>query len=446
MTAPPTAGTVGRTPGRVLVLCLICMTLEGYDIVAYGAALPAILAYDDWGLTIAGAGLIGSLTPVGMLVGASASGVLTDSLGRRRVVLVSVTVFTVAALMSAFAPNALVFGVSRVLVGLGVGAVLPTVSALVYEYSPPGQRNLNTAIVFSGVGIGGGLAAAAAVFVLPSLGFRSEFAIGGLAGIVLLPLVFRYLPESLMFLTSVGRGDEAQRLSRRLGLDPALAHIDHDDRPQPLRGAERLSILLSRQFRLTTILLCLATFSSLLLIFGLSTWLPVLMRAAGYPLGSALSFLAVLSVGTAFGPLAFGKLADNVGSKVAVLVAFSLAIAGIVGLSFPLPTVLLYIAIAIAGAATNGVQVLLNVLIGTRYPTRIRATAIGAALSVGRLGAISGPLLGSILIGAHLQPALNFYAIAATALLGMTCTAAIPPLRRPINGPAAWSNRAAGQH
>jgi len=408
-------------------LCLICMTLEGYDIVAYGAALPAILADANWDLTVAGAGIIGSLTPVGMLLGASLSGGLADNLGRRRVILVSVLVFTGAALVSAVAPNAVIFGVSRILVGVGVGAVVPTVSALVYEYSPADRRNINTAVAFSGIGIGGGLAAGAAVYVLPTFGFRSEFALGGVAGILLLPLVFRYLPESLMFLASVGRVDEARRLSHRLGLSLRQAPVGtHEASADPLRGSERFRLLLSRPLRVTTILLCLSTFSALLLIFGLTTWLPVLMRSAGYPLGSALTFLAVLSVGMALGPLAVGKLADRVGSKAAVLLAFLLAIAGIVSLSLPLPTALLYTAIAIAGGATNAAQILLNVLIGSRYPTKIRGTAIGTALSVGRLGAICGPLLGGFLIGANLQPSWNFYAIAAAALLGMFCTAAVP--------------------
>lgn len=424
--APRSATVIDRTPRRVLVLCLICMTLEGYDIVAYGATLPSILADAHWGLTVAGAGLIGSLTPVGMLVGASISGALTDTLGRRRVILVSAVVFTVAALISAAAPNVVVFGISRILVGVGVGAVVPTVSALVYEYSPSGRRNLNTALVFAGIGIGGGLASTAAVYVLPVAGFRSVFAGGGLAGIVLVPLVWRYLPESLMFLVSVGREDEARSLSRRLGLSTWLTDTSVDAIDDRARGSERLRTLLSRPLRATTSLSCLATFTALLLIFGLTTWLPVLMRSAGFPLGSAFTFLAILSLGMALGPLAVGSLADRVGSKAGVVLAFLLAIVGIVSLSLPLPTVLMYTAVATAGAATNAAQILLNVLIGSRYPTTIRGTAVGTALSVGRLGAISGPLLGGLLVNAHLQPVWNFCAIAAVALLGMLCTVAIP--------------------
>jgi AAHS family benzoate transporter-like MFS transporter len=73
-----------RTPRSVLLLCLACMTLEGYDVIAYGAALPFMLAEKTWGITVAQAGLLGSLTPIGMLAGAIAVGVLTDIVGRRR--------------------------------------------------------------------------------------------------------------------------------------------------------------------------------------------------------------------------------------------------------------------------------------------------------------------------------------------------------------------------
>jgi AAHS family benzoate transporter-like MFS transporter len=130
------------------------MTADGYDVVSYGAVLPTMLADSGWGLTVPQAGLLGSLTPVGMLVGAMVVGLLTDVVGRRRLVLVSVTIFSLAMVLCAVAPGVTLFGIGRVLVGFGVGGVVPSIVALVFEYSAPQQRNVNTAVAFAGIGIG----------------------------------------------------------------------------------------------------------------------------------------------------------------------------------------------------------------------------------------------------------------------------------------------------
>jgi MFS transporter, AAHS family, benzoate transport protein len=408
---------VTRTPASVLWLCLACMTLEGYDVIAYGAALPAMLA-SDWGVTVAQAGVLGSLTPIGMLVGAVVVGLLTDRVGRRRLVLASVAVFSLAMLLCGFAPGVGVFAVGRVLVGIGVGGVLPSIAALVFEYSPPGRRNLNTALAFAGVGVGGALAAGVAATLVPTLGFRVEYLVGGFAAVVVLPLAFRFLPESLVYLRAAGRAAEADALAARLGVD-----VD------PVAATERrgrIGDLFGSRHVVTTVLFCLVTFTSLLVLFGLYTWLPQLMRTAGYELGSALTFLIVLNVGTAVGPVLVGRIADRIGSRAATAGSFLLAVVGIGVLSFPLPLVLLYVAVVLAGIGTVGTQILINVFIASRYPVHVRATAIGTALAVGRLGGIVGPLYGSLLLSADLPLPALFFAFAAPAVLGAVLVAVVP--------------------
>ncbi|GHE84383.1 MFS transporter [Amycolatopsis deserti] len=409
----------------MLLLCLACMTLEGYDVVAYGAALPAMLADNAWQITVARASLLGSLTPIGMLVGAVVVGLLTDIVGRRRLVLASVTLFSAAMLLCALAPAVPVFAVGRVLVGLGVGGVLPSVAALVYEFCPAQRRNLNTALAFAGVGIGGALAAVVAVVLVPTAGFRAEYLIGGLGALVVLPLAVGYLPESLVFLHATGRGDALRRWSARLRLDPEAVTPPKAEYATET-GAGRLTVLFSRRYAVATVLFCLTTFASLLVLFGLYTWLPQLMRSAGYEIGSALTFLIVLNLGTAIGPLFVGRLADRIGSQRAIAGSFLLAVAGIAVLSNPLPIALLYIAVVLAGVGTVGTQILINVFVANRYPVRVRASAVGLALSVGRLGGIVGPVYGGVLLSAQLPTTALFYAFAAPALLGAVLVTLVP--------------------
>ncbi|GAA4897666.1 MFS transporter [Actinomycetospora straminea] len=423
---PTAVPTIPRTPTSVLLLCLACMTLEGYDVIAYGAALPFLLADRAWALTVAQAGVLGSLTPIGMLVGAVTVGLLTDRLGRRRLILVSTTVFSLAMILCGVAPGVTLFAVGRLLVGLGVGGVLPSIAALVYEYSAPGRHHLNTALAFAGVGVGGLLAAVVAAVWGPDLGFRVVFLVGGLAALVVLPAAVRFLPESLVHLRSRGQLDAARRWVDRLGLPPALATADDRATATGDAGRGRLAVLFGRGHATQTLLFCLATFASLLVLFGLYTWLPQLMRSAGYEVGSALTFLVVLNVGTAVGPLLVGRIADRVGSRPATVGSFLLAVVGIAALSQPLPALVLYVAVVLAGVGTVGTQILINVFIASRYPVHARATAIGTALSVGRLGGILGPVYGGLLLAAELPISVLFYAFAGPALLGAVAILLVP--------------------
>ncbi|MEV8060452.1 MFS transporter [Streptomyces antimycoticus] len=401
--------TAPRT-SAVLLLCAVCMVLEGYDVIAFGATLPHLLADSGWKLTSRQAGFLGSLTPIGMLFGALLMGWAADLIGRRRLVLISVSLFSGAMFACGMAPNAEFFGVSRFAVGLGVGGVLPTVAALVYEYAPDHRRNLYTTLAFAGAGVGGALAAVIAATLVPGLGFRFEFLAGGLAALIVLPLAYCHLPRSADLPTA---GQAAAEYS----------------------GPRRFAVLFTRPYLLTTITFGAAMFSALLVVFGLSTWLPVLMRTAGYPLGSALTFLVVLNLGTAVGPVVMGKLADRIGSRRTVIISFMTAVVGVATLSQPLSMLLVYIAVVLAGIGSLGTQILLNVYIAGRYPAEFRATALGTALALGRLGGIAGPLYGGVLLDSHLPSAWNFYAFALPAAVGALLIVFLPHPRRESERP-----------
>jgi AAHS family benzoate transporter-like MFS transporter len=424
MRTTPSGPVVHRTPPSVLLLCLACLVFEAYDVTAFGATVPFLLDDSGWGLTVAQAGVLGSLTPVGMLVGAVSAGLLTDRWGRRRLILASLALFSAAMILCGFAPGVAVFGIARFVVGIGVGGILPSVAALVYEYSAQGRRNVNSAIAHSGLGLGTALAALTAAVLAPSLGFRVVYLVGGAAGLVVLPLAVRMLPESLVLLRSRGRTAEAQRWVQRLGLAPELATAPVTE-PEPA-GRGRFALLFSARYRTLTLLFSVATFLSLLVLFGIYTWLPQLMRSAGYEVGSALTFLVVLGIGTAVGPLVIGRVADRIGSRPTIVASFLLAVVGISLLSQPLPGWLLYGAVVLAGVGTVGTQILLNMFIASRYPVHVRATAIGFALSAGRIGAILGPVFGSLLLTAQLPTTALFLAFAAPAVLGAIVISTVP--------------------
>ena len=413
----------------ILGICFVAIAAEGYDLFVYGTVVPSLLEYEQWALTPPQAGFIGSLTPVGMLFGALVAGTVGDLWGRRKVVLFCVVWFSLAMGLCAIAPSPGFFGFSRFLAGLGLGGCLPTITALVIEYSPVGRRNLNNALVFVGVAVGGVIAALLAIVVIPALGWRAMFFIGMFPLVTAVPLAYLFLPESIGFLVAKGRRSEAEQVARRFNLSmPESEGSIQSEEENSARGStlSGVSTLFSGRYLVATVLFWIMTFFSLLLIYGLTAWLPQIMREAGYSLGSALSFLLVLNFSATVGLVLIAVLADRLGSKLVVAVLFGAAAASIALLSFQPPLLVIYALVFMAGLGSLGVQPLINAYVAGHYPASSRATALGWSLGIGRLGAITGPTFGGLVIASGFGLAWNFYAFAIPALLATLVTLFIP--------------------
>jgi len=419
MPDPGTHGEIKRATLAIIVLtCGLSYMFDGYDLTVYGATLPSLVG--EWRIGPAQAGAIGSYALVGMLIGALTVGSITDIVGRRRVLIAAVSWFSLFTALCALAPSPETFGVLRFLTGLGLGGVLPTLNALVIEYAPKRTRNLTYVVMAIGYPVGGLLAAALAIPLIPTLGWRVMYLIAAAPLVLVLPLALRYLPESLESLVARGRLDEAQALADRLGV--ALPSP-----PGRTVGPSRNGVrtLFVAPYALPTVLFWLAAFCSLLLIYGLNTWLPQLMRQAGYPLGSALSFLLLFNAGAVAGLLVGGRAADRFGPKPAVCTGFALAGAAILLLSVTGSSVWLYVLLAVGGYGTIGTQTLLNAYVTGYYPGSARAAGIGWALGVGRLGGILGPVLGGLLLSAGAPLPVVFATFASVAIAGAAVVAAV---------------------
>jgi AAHS family benzoate transporter-like MFS transporter len=436
--------TYGPVTVLVLALCWITVVADGYDVVVFGAVVPALLQDPSWGLTPASVGLLGALAPVGMFVGSLVVGTVTDVVGRRRMLIGCTAWFSALTALCALAPNPEVFGLLRFLAGLGLGGVLPTATALAGEYAPMRVRNLAYGLIFTGFPLGGILAATIGIGLIPAWGWRSMFALAVLPLLVVVPIALRYLPESVAFLAAKGRVDEAERVVARHGLPvpprPAEAPVDG---VRAQRMFAPLAELVSRRYRLATACFWLTSFLCLFMIYGLNTWLPQIMRQAGYSLGSALTFLIVFNVGAIIGTVVIATAADRLGSKPVIVATFLLAAAAVTLLSLRLPVLVLYALVAVGGAGTIGTQAFINAYVSKHYPVAMSATALGWSLGVGRLGSVSAPPVLGLLVGSALGVGWNFYAIAVPGLLGAALILLVP--RRP-GDPAAPTPRPAPQH
>jgi len=418
-------GTTHHRSSRLVAVAICCATIvvDGYDLIVYGTVVPTLVdGSAEWTLSTAEAGRIGSYALIGMLIGALTIGTVTDIVGRRRIMLACIGWFSAAMLLAAAAPTPEIFGLSRFLAGLGLGGVVPTAIALTIEYAHPRHRSTTNAFMFIGYSVGGLIAALSAIWVIPSLGWRSMFVGGALLGFALLPVAWKLLPESASYLMVRGRRDEARALATKYD----LALEEPDDESDERGKLTGVADLFKPRFVAGTVLFWLGTGMGLLLVYGLNTWLAQIMIEAGYELGSALSFLLVLNLGAIIGTPALGAVADRVGSKVTTSAMFAAAAVCIFLLSYSLPSAMLYVLVAVAGACTIGTTILVNAYTATFYPAHMRATGLGWALGIGRLGAIAGPIYGAFILGSGWGLDANFYAFAIPALVGAGAMLLVP--------------------
>jgi AAHS family benzoate transporter-like MFS transporter len=414
-----------------LGLCFAVIMFDGYDLIVYGATVPALIKYEPWGLTPPEAGVIGSYALVGMLIGALVAGVATDAVGRRKVLLISVTGFSLAMAGCAIAPSAELFGLFRLIGGLGLGGVMPTAIAMTAEYSAAHRRSLNNALMFAGYPVGGILAAVLAMALMPAFGFRIMYWIGAAPLVIVVPLLWRFLPESLSYLVAKGRREEAARLAGRLGTP-----LPEDWSPASKPVAKSpVTVLFSRRYFMPAVLFAITSFFGLLLVYGLNTWLPQIMKSAGYPLSSSLLFLVMMNVGAAVGSILVAPVGDRLGMRPVTGVTFVAAALSIYLLSSPSASWVMYGLVAVAGFGTIGTQIMVNAYVAMHFPPEVRATALGWTLGVGRLGAIVGPTFGGILLASDLAVEWNFYAFAIPAAAGALMVLLLPKGTRDASVP-----------
>ncbi|SPY08967.1 Gentisate transporter [Oligella urethralis] len=403
----------------VIFLCSLLLIFDGYDLFIYGVVLPVLM--DEWGLTPVQAGTLGSYALFGMMFGAFIFGPLADRIGRKKGVIICFVLFSLATLLNGFATNATQFGIFRFLAGLGCGGLMPNAVALMNEYAPRRARGTLVALMFSGYSLGGVLAAGVGIYVLPRFGWEYMFFVAAIP-LLLVPLLIWKLPESIGFLLRQDKDQEARAMLTQL--NPSFQLTAQDELIKtPVKSASVPVLDLFKEGRVIgTLMIWLAFFCCLLMVYALGSWLPKLMANAGFSLGSSLSFLLALNFGGMFGAIIGGWLGDRFGLPRVMAWFFVASAISISLLGFNSPMFVLYTLIVIAGATTIGTQILLYANTAQFYPLSMRSTGLGWASGIGRTGAIAGPFLGGTLMAMALPLKMNFFAF---AIPGVIATLAI---------------------
>lgn len=424
-------------------LCAAVTVLDGFDTQAIAFVAPVLAK--AWGLTPASFGPVFSVGLIGMMVGALVLGPVADRKGRKLAILISVALMGLFSLATIFATSIEALLVLRFLTGLGLGGAMPNVIALSAEYTPARWRSTAVGVMFCGFPLGavaGGLLAAQ---IIPIYGWESVFLIGGAVPLLLLFVLVAMLPESIRFLAArAGRETAVRQLLERAVPDVSLT-VETTFRTHHMPSGSWITAreeLFGAGRMRGTLMLWTAFFMNLLMYYFLINWLPLTLQQAGIDLSRAILFTALLNVGGIVGTIVLARAIDLAGSfrlLWVVLFTASLAIGavGYLGAQGGLP---LGVAVFVAGFCVNGAQNNMNALAAGLYSTASRATGVGFALGVGRIGSIIGPVVGGMLLAAQM-PLQTLFAIGALPAL-LAATAIWLVTRKPISQPGLASTSA----
>lgn len=428
-------------PLVVFAFTLAALVFDGFDIQAVGFVAPALL--QEWNITRTQLSPVLAAAMLGMSVGAILIGPIGDRFGRRHALILSMSVVAIGSLLSAYANTPGELTAYRLITGLGLGGSLPNATSLMVELVPLTVRNLVVSITVVGVPIGGVLGAEAAAQLLPVFGWRSVFVAGAILPMLLVLAMWLWMPESPRYLARrPERSNELARMLNRLTDSHRYSANDRFLIAEPAASAqhEGLRALLTSSYRTDTLLLWVAFFTSLFSVYALFNWLPTVLSGVGLPLTVALRCALVLNLGCVFGALILASALNRYGSRKS-LITFSVLGAGlaIVLAAFsetlyrPDQLAPLLILMFAAGATILSVQVGLYSVSAYAYPTSARASGVGAALGVGRIGGIASAFAGGIVssIGEGVAP---FFAGIAIVVLLMAAAIALfkrhmPPVR-----------------
>jgi len=379
-------------------LGMLTLVFDGYYSQIISFCMPDIIK--EWHLRPMQAGSIASYGLVGLMIGTAGLGMLADKIGRKIPLMLGLFLFSFFGGTLYWASDFKIFCLLRFLSGLGIGGVLTLTITLATEFAPARMRARMVATMFAGFMIGPALAGLLSMVWIPAHGWRSVLLLA-YGPLLFLPALYLLMPESIRFLAQKGRWDEAVRILRRMeraaGAHP-VPWTEASFALSPAQTGAKLKQLFASKLALMTLLVWLVYFCNLLVIYGLTTWLPTLLVGAGISTVKSYGYTSLNHLGGSAGAVAIGWAMDRFGRKPGLVCSYALAAITVwlFGLLTQSPTGL-YILGAAAGFFVNGAQSAQHAVAGEIYPTFVRSTGVGWALTMGRFGAVCGPLLGGLL-------------------------------------------------
>ena len=419
-----------------LLVAATAMTiiLDGLDNQLLGAAVPSMMR--EWSLPRPAFVPVQTAGMIGMMIGGAIGGVIGDRLGRRVALLGSVIAFGALTVLVSLSSGVAMLTALRFLAGFGLGGAMPNAAALSSEYVPLRERPFAVTLTIVCIPLGGSLAGFVGGLLLPTFGWRGLFMVGGILPLVIAAVLLKVLPESPRFLARhPDRWPQLRALLRRLGhaVPDGAQFADSKEKAVARVSAQEL---LKPDLRGDTIALCASFFFCLLTVYIGTTWVPLMLSDAGFPVGTASYGLTAFNLGGVVGAILGAIVIMRLGSRLTMLLMAAGAVAGAVALAStsigPQSAFLVLALLAWTGGLINAVQTTMYALAAHVYPTAVRATGVGTAVAFGRVGGVLSPSVGSWALESG--PSRYFGLMAATMTVAL---AALASIRRHIPAAAA---------
>ena len=403
---------------RWTILAALAVIFDGFDIQILGFAIPSLIR--EWHVARSAFGPVLALGLAGMAIGSPFAGYCGDRFGRRTALIGCVSLFGVATIATSLVDGVAWLTVLRFLTGMGAGGALPNAGALTAEFAPLRRRHTAVLLTIVCVPLGGMLGGVIASQVLPVLGWRALYLIGGAMPLAFAILLWFALPESPRFLARLPA--ERQRLTKlllRMGYAVGPDSTYEDRSKMQVDNRSPLRTLFGPALARNTVGLWIAFFFCLGSIYVMFGWLPTMLTSQGVTLATATTGLAVYNLGGVLGTLLWTVLISAFGSRKPMLAgALGTAVSALIVLLIPFQAqgghALLLAAIGLNGLLANAIQTSMYALAAHVYPTAVRASGVAYAAAIGRTGAIVSSLFGAVLIQAG---PLTFWSAMAAAMV-----------------------------
>jgi AAHS family 4-hydroxybenzoate transporter-like MFS transporter len=402
-----------------ILICFLMNMLDGMDVMVISYAAPAIAV--EWAISPQALGGVFSAGLLGMTFGSMFLAPRADIMGRRTIIIISALIMGILIFSTSFAQSVSQLVFLRFLSGLGIGSMLASTATLTAEYAPQKTKDFWVSFVMSGYPLGAVLSGLVAAKIIPSEGWRVMFQTAGIITLITLPFIYFMLSESLDFLLKSRPINALQKANIILG---KLNRNKLTTLPPVEESTERISVtsLLTPQRKMATIYLWLALFMAFGTLYFLITWLPKLASSAGLSMELAIYAGTVLNLGAFLGIIIQGYLSSKFGLRRTIF-AFLLASA-ILMLVFGYFTGsnMVLVLVGLIGFGIQGGFVGMYAMATRFYPTKIRTTGVGWAMSIGRIGGIVGPIGGGFLIASGFSMTTNFIVFSIPILLAGVIT------------------------
>nr|WP_295774412.1 MFS transporter [Rhodoferax sp.] len=401
---------------RVAVICFLAIVFDGLDVSLFGTLLPAIMK--DMNMGPAEAGILASVGHIGAVAGAIIFGVAADSIGRKRMMLIGMTVFILFTAACGMAKGFVDFAIYRFIAGFGLAGIVPIAVALVYEYTPGTRKAMVSSVSYMGIAVGVLLSAALAIAFLSTFGWRAIL-IGSVACIAFVPVVLLWLPESMYIL--VKKGDKSRIRTILKKVDPTFASRANDEYVLTEQPASKVPLMRLFQggYARNTVFLGAALLCLMMIAVTLTTWISQLMVQRGFSLATGITFILVFSISNFISTPLAGWMSDRMGFKKVFALYMPVLFISISLIGIAQNQIAALVCMFFAGFTAMGATCLLLPYAGSLYPMSFRSTAMGVIYAIGRVGPIIGPAIAGMMLAAGMGVPLILVSIAVPSMVAL---------------------------